>query len=146
MLKTIKSLTHSTRWSVVGENSYLGGDQVGYLQYVCPIEDRLKTFSSVTLKGNGATHRESLDSLRKTQLELLVEEAQSLGLVPTNEEALASGTLKECGHNTTADGYVYSYEGSSIVELPTGTWKCVGHKMTGDAYYAYDGHIEFILL
>ena len=65
---------------------------------------------------------------------------------PTYELALANGCVDK-GYNTTANGWVASYGGEAIVEMANGKkWKCVGHSETGDAWYAYDGYIEFIPL
>ncbi len=65
---------------------------------------------------------------------------------PTYELALANGCVDK-GYNTTANGWVASYGGEAIVEMANGKkWKCVGRGCTGDAWYAYDGYIEFIPL
>lgn len=65
---------------------------------------------------------------------------------PTYKLALANGCVDN-GYNTTANGWVESYGGEAIVEMANGKkWKCVGRGWTGDAWYAYDGYIEFIPL
>ena len=65
---------------------------------------------------------------------------------PTYPLALANGCV-DYGYNTTANGWVSSYGGEAIIQMSNGKkWRCVGRPATGDAWYAYDGRIEFIPL
>jgi hypothetical protein len=92
----------------------------------------LKSKSARELKDIAEAATQLANDLEKTQ--------------PTYELALANGCIDK-GYNTTANGWVESYGGEAIVQMASGKkWKCVGRGCTGNAWYAYDGYIEFIPL
>jgi len=63
---------------------------------------------------------------------------------PSYSLAIENGVV-DAGYNTTANGYIKSYNGETTITLDDGSvWKDVGHKSSGNAYYADDGYIEFI--
>jgi hypothetical protein len=65
---------------------------------------------------------------------------------PSYDLAIANGCYDK-SYGTTANGEIASYGGEAIVTMENGRrWRCVGHSSTGDAYYGYDGYIEFIPL
>lgn len=90
------------------------------------------------LKGRSSTELEEISKMAAQLSEDLkkVEPSYSLAILAGVEDA---------SYNTTANGRISSYHGEAIVEMANGRkWRCIGHKSSGDAYYAYDGFIEFI--
>ncbi len=62
---------------------------------------------------------------------------------PSYELAILNG-VRDVSYDTTANGYISSYTGEAIIKLEDGSiWKATGKRSTGDAWYAYNGRIEF---
>ena len=92
----------------------------------------------------------SLKGLSAQQLRRLAKRALKLAEDLEKEEpsyrlALEAG-VRDTSYDTTANGFVWSYSGEAIIEMPNGRkWKAIGHRPEGDAWSIYkQGYIEFI--
>ena len=56
--------------------------------------------------------------------------------------AIAAG-ITDCSYNTTANGEYFSFKGEAVIHYEGKDYKCVGHRASGDAYYGYDGYIDY---
>jgi hypothetical protein len=82
LMNNVRKNIVSIEWFRTGENQYLGGNQEGVL-YVLDFNGNRKQLNSVSLLGNGAVHRQTLDDLDDIQWSKLQAEYDAIMEVPT---------------------------------------------------------------